>query len=462
MAEESSPKLIKLENGVNDQHIGEDLSSPNTKLIVSINRKLYLDEKTADIHFLFETNEISDQRIPAHKLILSTGSRVFDTMFYGSIPEGNEVKISNGNSSAFKEFLQFFYLDEVTLTTVNIADVMNLVRQYGIERCMMECIDFLKDTMTNDYVCSGYQLGIQFELDELMVFCERKISANAEDVLKTENFLNCNQTLIERIVKMDSLMSEETIVFDACMAWAKKSCEKNVLDPCQASNLRMQQGEALLQSIHFNRMKIEDFAPRNSQYEGLFTIRELTEIMQIIASKEFQPNLFTANPISYEIFTWDDKRIFECSLFDRLRTNKSRRSNKKMESFDLTSNKPLLLRKVKFAAVSPVNLNCFKGSARSKVELKINQVTNGIEKSICHQHFDLSAEKDVFVQLTKPLLIHPKRSYEIQLNCFENAFESPRVEYGKIEVGDLELNFMRGQGSSLGFVLLSAIFFNQI
>lgn len=119
-----------------------------------------MDEKTADIYFQFETSG-SIQRIPAHKLILSTGSKVFETMFYGSIPEGDVVEImSNGNPSAFKEFLQFFNLD-----------VIKLVRQYGIKRCMVQCIDFLKDTMTNDDVCSAYQLAMQFDLDDLKHFC---------------------------------------------------------------------------------------------------------------------------------------------------------------------------------------------------------------------------------------------------------------------------------------------------
>lgn len=138
--EQIHPKRIKLGNGVDRVdalHIGKDLSRPNTKLVVSINQKLYLDDKTADICFLFETNGGGIDRIPAHKLILTTGSQVFETMFYGSIPEGNEVKISNGNSAAFKEFLQFFYLDEITMTTENIADVINFVKQYGIERCMV-------------------------------------------------------------------------------------------------------------------------------------------------------------------------------------------------------------------------------------------------------------------------------------------------------------------------------------
>lgn len=289
---EPNPKRMKSNNDVEQLHIGDDSSSPNTALTNVINRRLFLDEETADIHFLVDNNGGDIHHIPAHKLILSTGSKVFKTMFYGSIPEGNDVKISNGTSSAFKEFLQFFYLDEITLTSENIAQVMNFVRQYGIERCMVPCTDFLKDTMTNDDVCSGFQLAIQFGLDDLKRFCERKISGNAEDVLKTDDFLNCNGRVFRFIVGLDSLMCEEKNVFDACVAWAENSCENKGLVAGDMKNLRDQLG-ASLYFIHFQRMKCEDFASRNAKYMGLFTLPELTEIMQIVTNDKFKPHLFT-------------------------------------------------------------------------------------------------------------------------------------------------------------------------
>ncbi|XP_037042548.1 BTB/POZ domain-containing protein 6-B-like [Bradysia coprophila] len=323
-------------NGATEMHIGEDLSSPNIKLVVSINRKLYLNEKTADVHFLFETDGISDiERIPANKVILSTGSKVFETMFYGSMAEGDEVKISDVSSSAFREFLQFFYLDEISLSVNNIADVMNLVRKYGIERCMVQCSDFLKDVMTNEDVCSAYELAVQFDLDDLKHFCKRKISANAEAVLKSNDFLNCKGSLFQLIVRMDSLMCEEICVFDACIAWAKRSCEMNGMDPSESKNLRAKLGESVLYSIHFNRMQLEHFASRNAKCVGLFTGLEMSEILQLIACKEYKPDSFTASPVCYATFFWDEKRIFECCL-DRLGTVHSR-NNRKKEMVTLTT-----------------------------------------------------------------------------------------------------------------------------
>ncbi|KAG4079528.1 hypothetical protein HA402_005225 [Bradysia odoriphaga] len=391
MTEEEQPHTKRLkpdDNGATEMHIGEDVSSPNTKLVLSINRKLYLNEKTADVHFLFERDGTSDiERIPANKIILSTGSKVFETMFYGSMAEGDDVKISDVSPSAFREFLQFFYLDEVSLSVDNIADVINLVRKYGIERCMVQCTDFFKDAMTSEDACSAYQLAIQFDLDDLKHFCPQKISANAEAVLKSNGFLTCKRPLLQLIVGMDSLMCEEACVFDACMEWAKRSCEMNGMDPGESKNLRAQLGESVLYSIHFNRMPIEEFAPRNAKYVGLFTYPEITEILQLIACKGFKPNSFTASPVCYDSFTWDEKRSIKCSL-DRLKNSNCLRKNQKTELVTLTCNKPILLHKIKFAKVYPTDISAsFEKCTPSEVQLKIVQQKDQNEKWLIFQQF---------------------------------------------------------------------------
>lgn len=461
--EQSASTHMELDNNsATEMHIGEDLSSPNIKLAVSIIRKLYLDEEAADVHFLFETDETSDiERIPANKMILSTGSKVFETMFYGSMAEVDEVIILDVSSSAFKEFLQFFYLDEISLTIDNIADVMNLVRKYGIDRCMGQCTDFLKDAMTNEDACSAYQLAVLFDLDDLKHFCQRKISANAEAVLKSDDFLNCKQPLLQLIVGMDSLMCDECVVFDACIAWAKNSCEINGIDPGESKNLRAQLGESVLRSIHFNRMHLEHFASRNAKYEGIFTSAEMAEILQLIAYKGFQPNYFAASPICYDIFTWDEERVLECSVYDRLTYFNSRRNNQNIELINISCNKPLLLHKIKFAKVNPANINnTFDGSILSVVKMQLFQKIEQNEKLLFEATFHVSSEDDVFVKLPKPVLLHSKRSYKIQfMSHSPNAFESRQMKYGKIEIGDVELIL---DGPAYTFILLSTLYLNRI
>ncbi|XP_037033570.1 BTB/POZ domain-containing protein 3-like [Bradysia coprophila] len=456
MAEyQNEAKRMKMDNGVEVLHNGKDSSSTNTNLCASIIHKLYLDEKTADIHFSFGANGI--ERVPAHKLILSTGSNVFETMFHGSLPEGDVVNIVSGDSSAFKEFLQFFYLDDITMTSDNIAQVINFVQQYGIERCMVQCIDFLKNTMTNNDVCKAYHLALQFNLDDLKRFCERKISGNAEDVLKTDDFLNCDRTVLQHILKMDSLLCEETNIFDACIAWAKKSCEKKGQDAGIVKNLRKQlSGE--MRFIHFRRMKFEDFVSRNAEYFDLFSITDVRDILQIIANKEFKSDLFTTKPLSYEIFTWDEKRVFECSLSDKLRPGFDPFRQTK-DSFTFSCNKPLLLKRIKLAKVKFTRQAIFGRDSRDPDTIKIDlfQIYHGkfTEESLFKANFCMSSEEDIFVEFDKPIIIHPKRSYKIVMSSAHNGQFNIATANGTVELGALQIMFN-------GCGLVSAMFFNRI
>lgn len=84
--------------------------------------KLFLDAQTADVCFVFEADSELTERIPAHKILLSMTSDVFKAMFYGELKESGDVKMVGTSADGFKEFLQFVYLNKVTLTTENVAE----------------------------------------------------------------------------------------------------------------------------------------------------------------------------------------------------------------------------------------------------------------------------------------------------------------------------------------------------
>lgn len=146
---------------------------------------LYLNTKGADVYFTFDS---SDEEVPAHRIVLAV-SPVFDTAFFGSIPEKKKVKITDASVDAFKIFLQFFYLKEMKLSMELIKDVMHLCDKYQCDECMEVCSTFLKKNITTDELCMGYQLAIHYKQTDLVEFFQRKISLDAEEVVKSEGFL---------------------------------------------------------------------------------------------------------------------------------------------------------------------------------------------------------------------------------------------------------------------------------
>lgn len=70
-------------------------------------------------------------------------------------------------------------------------------------------------------------------------FCERKIRMKAIDVLKLDDFFDCDQQLFQNVLQLISSKCRASIIIDACMNWAKAECQHENLD-FSSENLRAQ------------------------------------------------------------------------------------------------------------------------------------------------------------------------------------------------------------------------------
>lgn len=223
--------------------------------------RFYLDFPSADVVFLCIDDINQVHKIPAHKTLLSICSPVFEAMFYGPLKEKNEIPIVDASADAFREFLQFFYFDEVTLEldAENLFEVMNLCKKYQLNDCLNVCVMALKDTLTNEDMCWGYQIAILMELDELKRFCEQKIQENAEKILKSDSFLDCDKKTFDKILKLVHFNCEALVIVGACMLWAEAECERKGLDG-KLTNIKEQFGDSFSQ-IPFDELT-------RNQYKG--------------------------------------------------------------------------------------------------------------------------------------------------------------------------------------------------
>ncbi|XP_055301637.1 BTB/POZ domain-containing protein 3-like [Sitodiplosis mosellana] len=192
-------------------------SDYSSKLLTAIGRKLYLNSKLADVHFVFGAND-HNERVPAHKAHLMAGSDVFATMFNGSWKEKDEVEIAYASAAVFKEFLQFFYFGQVKLTMENVAAVMNLGEMYNVAECLTVCSKFLKNNLNDDNVCRHYELAILSNQKSLKKACETFIGSNIKAVLKSTDFLTCDQKMLAQILQLDWMLCSEVELFEACMS----------------------------------------------------------------------------------------------------------------------------------------------------------------------------------------------------------------------------------------------------
>lgn len=83
--------------------------------------KLYLN---SDV--IFECGAFTNERelIPVHSLLLSVRSPSLRKLFDG---KRTKIPLTTISASEFKEFLQFFYLNEFQLTFDNFVNVVNIM-----------------------------------------------------------------------------------------------------------------------------------------------------------------------------------------------------------------------------------------------------------------------------------------------------------------------------------------------
>lgn len=239
--------------------------------------ELYLNPKGADVNFIFKNTDTDhSEKVSAHKIILSLDSPVFDRMFFGSMKEQGDVQIVDASVAAFKEFLQFFYLNEVSLSSANIIYVTNLCKKYEMDDFLKPCEAVLYNSLTMDEMCWGYNIAQLLELENLSRFCEERIKTNAEKIIKSESFVECDGKSLREIMTLvaSDWVSLKRVI--AYMEWSKAQCKRNNLD-LSPKNLRNQLKDVFYE-IPFDRLDTQQLSQHVASYKGFFTAEELEEL----------------------------------------------------------------------------------------------------------------------------------------------------------------------------------------
>lgn len=281
---------------------------PNS-LPLKVTELLYLNKKGADVIFTFKS---SAGQVTAHKLILAMLSPVFDVAFFGSMPEKDKVKIDDDgiNADTFKQFLQFFYTKKVKLSLEHIRGVLHLGKKYQIEECLEICSTFLKENLTIDEMCMGYQLALHYDQTDLKKFCEREISMNAEAVLKSEGFLNCDHNVLIEIVKIEKLLCRESVLLEACVNWGRNSCKRNKINADDKENIRSQLKDVIYK-IRFKGISLNEFSKFFINSQNPYNDDELKDIHRIMEGEKTIMNKFND---SYRIdsLSWNGSARISC------------------------------------------------------------------------------------------------------------------------------------------------------
>lgn len=153
--------------------------------------RFYLNDKTADVYFVFEQKNV---KVFAHKVLLAAKSDVFMAMFFGELKEKGDIKILEEDLlvDAFTEFLRYFYFKKVKLSTKNADSILYLGRKYEVVKCVDDYVKFFTQTLNNERACGILDRALFYDLDQMIKVCSNYISVNTSAVFSSTQFLGCS------------------------------------------------------------------------------------------------------------------------------------------------------------------------------------------------------------------------------------------------------------------------------
>ncbi len=239
------------------------------------------------ISFLFNSSLLSDvtfivgrdtqqQRIPAHRFVLSVGSAVFDAMFNSTLATSDEeIPLPDVEPASFLALLKFLYSDEVQIDPETVMTTLYTAKKYAVPALEKHCVDFLKKHLCADNAFMLLTQARLFDEPQLAALCLETIDKNTPEALGAEGFTDIDINTLSAVLDRDSLRIKEARLFTAVLKWAEAECVRQGLQ-LSPENKRAVLGRVLGQ-IRFPLMTVEEFAQGPAQ-SGILTDRECVSL----------------------------------------------------------------------------------------------------------------------------------------------------------------------------------------
>lgn len=232
-------------------------------------------EIMADVHFMVGTPP-HQQKIPAHKFVLSVGSAVFDAQFNGPMATQEEdVEIPDVEPAAFISLMRFLYSDEVKICSDSVMTTLYAAKKYAVPALEKQCVEFLKRNLSSDNAFMLLTQARLFDEPQLAALCLETIDKNTHEALQADGFTDIDLETLCCVLERDTLGIREFKLFASVCRWAESECTRKTLPPTP-ENQRSVLGRAL-RLIRFPLMSVEEFAQGAAQ-SGLLEDKEVVKL----------------------------------------------------------------------------------------------------------------------------------------------------------------------------------------
>ncbi|CAG9530453.1 unnamed protein product [Cercopithifilaria johnstoni] len=235
-----------------------------------------------DVEFIVGTEQ---KAIKAHRLILSCGSKVFATMFYGKMTQESQednlttVVVPDINSHAFTTLINFLYsdlnIDAVKLDDDDVMQTLYAAKKYDVKDLILACIRYLTTCLTASNALCLLSQARFFDEPFLMKRCLQVIDTNTDEALKSPGIRDIDRdTLITVLQRSELDPSSELVIFRAAQSWSEAECERREIE-VNPSNQRQVLGP-VLSLIRFPLMTVHEFG--EAATSSLLNCEEIAQV----------------------------------------------------------------------------------------------------------------------------------------------------------------------------------------
>jgi len=256
---------------------------------------LFNNESLSDVHFVVGSKD--RKRIPAHRLILSVRSEVFERMLNGPMKEGSsniDIDVPDIEPSDFLTLLKFVYTAKIDLSPETAMGTLYAAKKYGVPGLRQACLKYLKNSLTIRNASMMFAQAQLFDERGLEKHCLEVIERNSKEILNSPGFREIPAESLKTIIGSDKLRVREIFIFRACIRWAESECKRQRLE-IDFENKR-QVLKDIIPLLRFPLISLEEIAEEVVE-SGILKKKELVQLFSYLCSRKNPPEIrFSIKP----------------------------------------------------------------------------------------------------------------------------------------------------------------------
>ena len=300
---------------------------------------IFNNDLLSDVNFVVPVSSDETEikkMIPAHKFVLAISSPVFYAMFYGEMAETkNSIELSDCEYESLLEMFRFLYTDKVNLNGGNVMQVLYLAEKYMVPSLAEKCTKYLRDNLEASNVFCILPHAQKYEDKDLEDRCWKVIEKETEDAVTSDEFVTLERSIVESLVKRETLNIKEVELFKAVDRWATKESERQRMT-LDGEVKRRILGEEIVKAIRFPSMSQKEFL--SVVFDSyILTIQEVGDLM-----KHF--NGVLTSPLPFIEAKRSNSTFYRCQRFRGFSPRSNwNYSNSGKDSIGFSVNKPINL-----------------------------------------------------------------------------------------------------------------------